>query len=108
MTKKRKYRRKRTRKIPLAPTLGLIGTVLSARHPAAGEGDTLVYKLTQGNMQGALNDVSGAFLGVDANGNISWETIVRTWSPLAIGIGLHMTLGRFANKYLKKVPYVNI
>ena len=103
---KKRYRRGK-QKIPLGPVLGLVGTVLSARHPWASEGDTVVSKLIKGNFEGALNDLPAAFLGVTPKG-IDWATITRTWAPTAVGIGIHLSVGRFANKYLRKVPYVNI
>ena len=121
MTKRRKAsRRSRARsyfkrrasskkKIPLAPVIGLLGTVMSAKHPYAGDGDTMVAKLIGGDMKGAMNDLSPAFTGI-AGGKMHWGTLAGTWAPVIVGCLIHKYVGGSlgVNRMIKNVPFVNV
>lgn len=109
MAKKKKRRISRT--IPLAPVIGIVGTFATAKHPWAAPGDTFVHKLVEGNWGGALEDVPGAFLGIDADGKIHPDTIFNTWSPLFLGFGIHWLAGLLGvNRVLgrAKIPLIRV
>jgi len=97
-------RRAGKRKISIAVVGGLAGTALGGHCDSS---DTTFAKLQAGDFMGAGDRVITNFTGYSiSHGAWDWRWI--NWEPLAAGIIVHMTLGRFANKYLKKVPYVNI
>ena len=106
----KKKRRRTSRTIPLAPVIGLIGTVATAKHPWAASGDTMIHKVFDGNLEGAVNDIPGAFLGI-ADDGLHWDTLVHTWSPLFVGFGIHWIAGLMGiNRVLgrAKIPLIRV
>ena len=96
------------KKIPLAPVIGLVGTVLGAKHPFAADGDTMVSKLMAGDMSGAAKDFAPAFTGM-ADGKMHWGTLLATWAPLFVGVGIHTAASKLGvNRALSGVPFVNV
>lgn len=101
--------RKSKPKIPLAIVGGLAVSVLNAKHPWASGDDTQLHKLTTGNFEGFVKDAPTCYFGIDpGTGKFNLMQLLSAWTPAFVGIGIHMTIGRVVNKYLKRIPYVNI
>ena len=94
------------RKISIAVVGGLAGTALT---PNVGHGAGTIGYLQAGQLDYALGNIVENLTGYDMqSGQWRMESLVRGITPLAAGVAVHMTVGRFANKYLSKVPYVNV
>ncbi len=105
----RRRRSRRSKKIPLAPTMGLIGTIFSARHPWAAAGDTMMSKALRGDLQGAAADLPFAFSGVDPDGKFHMDRVIATWLPTIAGVAIHMIAAKTGlNRALARVPWINI
>ena len=89
------------KKISIAVVGGLAGTILG------GKGATTMEHIQSGDYVHAGMRVITNLTGYSMDLN-RWDWQWINWEPLAAGIIVHMTLGRFANKYLRKVPYVNL
>jgi hypothetical protein len=97
----RRHRRGKT-KIPLAPIIGLAGTVLG------GKGETTLSLIQGGNFAGALYRTCINFTGYDpATGNWNWQSM--NLEPLLVGCAVHWAAGKFGlNRAIRKIPAVNI
>ena len=114
MVRRKKYRsrprrfysavRRRSQKmtIPIAPVLGLTGTILGAR---------VLPRAMEGNYAQALMELRLNVTGVDGNGNFNPGYLVQSWLPTVAGVLVHMAATKFGvNRMLAnaRVPYVRV
>lgn len=100
-----KKRRRNQKKISLAVAAGLAGTLLKPNDIYVH--GTLAYA-KEGHIPFTVGNIVSNLTGYAMEGG-SWslERLIQGVTPLAMGCLVHMSVGRFANKYLK-LPYVNI
>lgn len=108
MARRRRYRRKRkytrSKKIPIAPTAGLIFSILS---PAPGTGNTLIQSVQSGDFAQFAYDAREKFTGIDNEGKFRFDWLISTYAPIFAGILVHKIMGALgANRYFSNIPLI--
>jgi len=88
--------------IPIAPVLGLTGTLL---------GNGVVEKAMAGDYSGALSWARYNITGVYGDGTFNPAGLIQNWMPTIIGVGVHIAASKLGvNRMLAnaKVPYVRV
>lgn len=100
MTKRyRKRSRRNSRKIPLAPIVGLLAS------PPISQS---IASLMQGNVNAAMGQIKG-LVGCDWNGNFNGALLAQFWTPILAGIAVHYIASKTGlNRAISKVPLVQI
>lgn len=102
MAKKKRIRRKRNLKIPVAATLGL----------AAGIVPPLMRGIQKGQWEFAMQDAVAAYTGYNmANGTWSAGNLTKGLIPAAIGAAVSQFVGGYPlnmNRKLRDIPFIKI
>lgn len=97
----KKKKKRRTRTIPLAPTVALFSTVARP----APSGRTIIGDITSMNIENLLYDAREIYAGVDNRGRIRPEWLVQTYGPVIAGALIHKLMNMIGvNKYFQNLP----
>ncbi len=93
--------------LPVAPIAGAVGTFATQ----APSGRSLISDISSGNYSGLLYDAKEIFTGVDNTGRIRADWLLKTYAPLAVGLGVHIVASKLGlNRLLgrAKVPVLRV
>ena len=92
-----KFRRRHSKKIPILPIVGVLAA------PAVQES---IASVTQGHPEWIINNLQG-FVGMDNGQPFSMDTLVRNYTPVALGIIAHIVLNKVGvNRMFNNIPVV--
>lgn len=95
----------KNKSIPLAPVGAFVYSALLSPHPWGS--DSALDHIKAGNFELAARDtLSRMFFMTPDFRYFDWSLGLRFWAPTVIGIGIHKTLGRFINPYMKRIPMI--
>lgn len=100
---RRFHRRHKSKKIPLAPVVGALSTLVMP----APSGRTILNDIKNGDLNALLYDARERYAGVDANGNWHWDWVAQTYTPLIAGLVVHKVVNAIgANRVFNKIPLI--
>ena len=106
-TAKKRRRRKRSMKIPLATVAGIIAGICRR----APSGRTIPQDIIKGDIDAALYDAKEIFTGFDLYGKFRPEWLVETYGPMIVGALISKFVGGWPinlNRKLKDIPFIKI
>lgn len=99
---RKKRRRTKSKRIPLAATIAAISTFTTP----CPSGRSLLQDAMEGNIDNLMYDAREKFAGIDNEGKFRPEWVIQTYTPIIVGGLVSKFAGKWVNKYFNKIPFI--